>query len=273
MNGELLTKKFESMGARLKVDAQPSRQPPGGGWRRRGALAIDVQRDRRGEYFSIGIDATQSVVDVVEVRRDIRHLLVLARMGAEGTKEKFLCGHDERAWFVAAVPNERGVSNVRTATEALKPDIVRDAQDRKRVRFRHRGKRGTSAYVRQGEWFFVPRPEFAPVGPVLRNEPIRRGTRGKPHVCEALTRSGGETVYVCSRHPTGLVVERYRSLINRTPRAKFWNWQVMQRDAGVYVSGAVRHPDHKTIGLGGWHQLAMNTESRAPAMRHVAFLD
>jgi len=37
---------------------------------------------------------------------------------------KFLCGHDERHWFVAAVPG-RGVSNVRTAMEALKPAAVR----------------------------------------------------------------------------------------------------------------------------------------------------
>ena len=35
-------------------------------------------------------------------------------------KNKFLCGHDERHWFVAAVPG-RSVATVRSAMEALKP--------------------------------------------------------------------------------------------------------------------------------------------------------
>jgi hypothetical protein len=37
--------------------------------------------------------------------------------------------------------------------------------------------------------------------------------------------------------------------------------------------GAVRHPDHATIVLRDWHRVLMNTEHRAEAMRHVAFLD
>jgi hypothetical protein len=37
--------------------------------------------------------------------------------------------------------------------------------------------------------------------------------------------------------------------------------------------GRVRHADHKTVTLADWHWVAMNTESLAPAMRHVAFLD
>jgi hypothetical protein len=39
------------------------------------------------------------------------------------------------------------------------------------------------------------------------------------------------------------------------------------------VKGSVRHPDHKTIWLPYWHQVVMNTETRAIAMRNVAFLD
>ena len=41
----------------------------------------------------------------------------------------------------------------------------------------------------------------------------------------------------------------------------------------VFVRGKVRHPDHKTIVLHGWHQVLMNTETQAVAMRHVAFID
>jgi hypothetical protein len=47
----------------------------------------------------------------------------------------------------------------------------------------------------------------------------------------------------------------------------------MQRNAGVYVRGRVRHADHATIELVGWHRVVMNTEGQARAMRNVAFLD
>ena len=41
----------------------------------------------------------------------------------------------------------------------------------------------------------------------------------------------------------------------------------------LYAKGAVRHPDHNTIVLHGWHRVLMNTEHAARAMRHVAFID
>lgn len=47
----------------------------------------------------------------------------------------------------------------------------------------------------------------------------------------------------------------------------------LQRNPGVYVRGRIRHPDHATITLHGWHQVVMNTENESPAMRNVAFLD
>jgi hypothetical protein len=47
----------------------------------------------------------------------------------------------------------------------------------------------------------------------------------------------------------------------------------MVRGAAVYAKGAVRHRDHATIVLPTWHRVEMNTEQRAQAMRHVAFLD
>jgi hypothetical protein len=37
--------------------------------------------------------------------------------------------------------------------------------------------------------------------------------------------------------------------------------------------GSVRHPDHNTIVLHGWHRVLMNTERAARAMWHVAYLD
>lgn len=75
-------------------------------------------------------------------------LLLLVRDGAE--KSKFLFGHDERHWFVAAIPESaRGVSGVATAMGALQPDAVRGAVRRAKPKdpFRRKNK----AFIRQGE--------------------------------------------------------------------------------------------------------------------------
>jgi len=47
----------------------------------------------------------------------------------------------------------------------------------------------------------------------------------------------------------------------------------MVRNPRAFVRGTVRHSDHKTIFLEGWHEVFMNTETQAAAMRNVAFLD
>jgi hypothetical protein len=49
-----------------------------------------------------------------------------------------LCGHDERHWFVAAVPERASASNVKTAFAVLKPVTVRQREDRLKVKSRKR---------------------------------------------------------------------------------------------------------------------------------------
>jgi hypothetical protein len=70
-----------------------------------------------------------------------------------------------------------------------------------------------------------------------------------------------------------LLAGEYAALINSNPDAKYWGWNRMQRNAFAYVSGRVWHPDHKTVVLGGWHRVLMNTENQAPGARAVVFLD
>ena len=41
----------------------------------------------------------------------------------------------------------------------------------------------------------------------------------------------------------------------------------------VEQRGRVRHSDHATIKLDGWHQVFMNTENEAASSEFVAFLD
>jgi hypothetical protein len=168
----MLDRRFATIGARVKISGDG-----------RGEPRIDVRSDRRGVFFEVRFAGRGNAVDleVVDVAPAERHLLLLARGGDE--KSKFPCGHDERHWFVAAVPESaRGVTGVRTAKAALRPELVRDAIER--VRPKDAFRRRNSAYVRQGEWFFVPAPEVDPLMTlVLFDEPLSRG-RGNAHLMQ-----------------------------------------------------------------------------------------
>jgi hypothetical protein len=259
MSTEMLERRFATIGARVKIT--------GPGY---GAPQIDIRSDRRGEFFEVRFAGRGNAVDleVVDIARSERHLLLLARDGED--KSKYLCGHDERHWFVAAVPESaRGVTGVRTAKAALQPPLVRAAIER--VRPKDAFGRRTAAYVRQGEWFFVPAPAVDPPATlVLFDEPLSRG-RGKAHVMQFAYRRGGQVLWISRRYPRGISDAQYRRLTH--DERQRGNWSQMVRDPEVFAKGAIRHPDHATVVLRGWHRVAMNTEQDARAMRHVAFLD
>jgi len=262
MSSEILARHFAEMGARVRV--------PDGPWL--GAPTIDVGADRRGEYFDLRFPGRgpQTAVEAVHVDRADRHLLLLVREGAE--KSRFLCGQDERHWFVAAVPEAaRGVTGVDTAKLALQPAAVRTQAERV-LRPKERFRRRNAAFVRQGEWFFVPVSGIDPrPAEVLRREPLSRGTGSKPHVIELAYRRGGTVVYVTRHNPRGISEASYARLPESRRRGGGYLRQV--RDPELYAKGAIRHPDHATIVLGDWHRVLMNTENQATAMRHVAFID
>ncbi len=102
MGTEVLERRFAAIGARLNVVGAPA-----------GALRIDVGSDARGEFFDVRFAGSGRPVEleVVDVNRTDRHLLLLVRDGEE--KSKFLCGHDERHWFVAGAS---GSSSRRSST-------------------------------------------------------------------------------------------------------------------------------------------------------------
>ncbi|MDB5349947.1 MAG: hypothetical protein JWN86_1194 [Planctomycetota bacterium] len=265
---DILEAKFARIGARLKVSDGLGRR------NRTGVpIALDVRSDRRGEFFEvIRRPDAEAEVEVLDVQPGDRHLLLMVR--ERGEKSKFLCGHDERHWFVAAVPEAAPVGTVRAAKEALKPFEVRAAQARKGLRANAGNRRKNAAYRRQGEWFFLPAPDLTVDEKlVLRDEPITRGNGGKPHWMDFCYRTGGETVHVCRQRPSGIDEAAHRKLLETQPEAKNWGWRVMRRNAEVYVRGRVRHADHRTITLHGWHRVLMNTENQSKAMRNVAFLD
>jgi hypothetical protein len=236
---------------------------------------VDIQSDVRGQFFELRVPTHLRdfmEISVPQTESKQRHLLLFVRNTADQPQlDRFLCGHDEREWFVAAVPG--GASSVRQAMDALQPRQVRAALAHSHVSSRKRYARKNRAFRRQGEWFFVPAPLFrANEKLIWRNEPLRRGA-GKPHLVEELYRTGGETVYVCGKHPNGISEREYHRLLSRQPEAGRWGWRMMRRNPLVYARGAVRHSDHDTITLPFWHRVLMNTETESRAMANVAFLD
>jgi hypothetical protein len=244
---ELLRRQFTRMGARLRVDDSGARLFPGE------RVRLDVARDAAGEYFDFR-HLPDLTAEVVDIRPAVRHLVLMVREGRD--KNKFLLGHDERHWFAAAVPDD-GVRDVRTAMESLRPA---EAQGH--------------GVIRQGEWFFVPVRDFESAGqPIHRQEPLSRGAGSKAHMCEELIRRGGVTVMVSLRYPAGVTLAEYGHLIGADPSLLRLAWRSMVREPEVFVRGKVRHSDHATILLDGWHRVYMNRERLARHSRQVAFLD
>ena len=276
MNANNIESKFAAMGARLKVREIASRWRQGDRtWTSPNDFAVDIQRDGAGEFFELRVPTHLSDsldVTVMQSEPKQRHLLLAVRKSGDKPQlDRFLCGHDEREWFVAAVPG--GASSVHQAMDALQPSVVRAALARGGVSSRKRYARKNRAFRRQGEWFFVPEPSLVVDNKlVLSNEPLRRGA-GKPHLVEQLFRTGGETVHVCATHPNGISEKEYAELLRANPKAVRWGWRVMRRNPGVYARGTVRHSDHDTITLSFWHRVVMNTETQTRTMFNVAFLD
>lgn len=138
-------------------------------------ISIDVAENKKGEHFVLE-NPDDYPVEVLHIQPDLRHLLLLVRGQTDrGQKDlrRFLCGHDERHWFVAAVPEDARVSTVKQAIEALKPGPVKHAQERVGIKTKDLHKRKTAGYVRQGEWFFVPRPNVTVQDYLIhKNEPV-----------------------------------------------------------------------------------------------------
>lgn len=264
MDTSLVTKKFEEVGARVKFgEIRPTRESEGE------KIRIDIRTDRLGEYYLIDI-GDGVFVDIPDIQKVDRHLLLFAR---DPELRRFLCGHDERNWFIAAIPEDSKVSNVKEAKESLKPQDVKFSEKKAGIKKKDLGKKRTKAFVRQGEWFFIPAPELQiQKSLILRNEPIQRG-RGTPHMVEEVFRRGGENLYISREYPNGLSENRYQNLIKLNPELKKTHWEVRRVNPTAFGRGRVTHKDHKTIVLQFWHEIIMNTEFRARAMRNVAFID
>lgn len=245
MSTEVLCRHFSRIGARIKVQKSEALQGR--------SVRIDVERDRSGEFFDLRYQEG-FMPSVLDARPDVHHLVLMVRDGA--FKNKFLLGRDERHWFAAAVPGDF-VRDVRTAIQSLRPTELEDR-----------------SAIRQGEWFFAKEPgvEFK-IHQIHKLEPLSRGRGSKPHVCAELARTAGVPVMVSGKFPGGIELPEYDRLMARDPQARRMSWTRMVRDATAYVRGTVRHRDHKTIYLDGWHRVYLNQERFARHAPQIAFLD
>lgn len=267
-----LEKIFDKIGARVNFVTHPVQRAFRNEANQSAPVRLNIVTVDGEEAFEISVrsDLESSLdLNVLEVRAKDRHLVLLARqVDADGralVKDHFLCGHDERHLFVAAVSP---VSTVAAAKASLKPNAVRDQETGLNTKKRNR--RRNKVFVRQGEWFFIPVEITPDVKFIRRSEPLVRGRGSKPHTAQYAYREGGQTVRVCREYPNGLTMDEYKSLIETSPRAQYFNWRDMQRDANVYVKGRISHADHATVVLDTWHRVLMNSERRTET---VAFLD
>ena len=202
------------------------------------AFEIDVRQDEDREIYQLNYPLAGTIrTKALDIKPKLRHLVLDVSAWRRPINVRYLCGHDERHWFVASLLVNRQTETVRGAMEALKPAVVLREQKQKGVKHR-RHRRKTTAYVRQGEWFFLPRPMMHVGELATRNRQlVRRG--GKPHLAE-------------------------------------WFYRPRGRDE-TFVRGAVSHPDHETVYLQVWHRVVQNNEAEpspvARSFTRMKYLD
>ena len=160
------------------------------------------------------------------------HVTVLRRVSGE--KRHLLLGLDEMGHpFVAQLA--RGVHSLKDAHEALKPEELQGLRVRGRGKNYRHGRNDRKVF-RQGEWFFI---ETTPTEQEAIDEKmIERKTR------------------------IGLSADDRHIRANGTPHIAA---ELVSCPGAVYVRGAIRHPDHKTIRFHDWMRVVRNTEAPRPA--------
>jgi len=272
MNKELLKKNFNKMGAKVRFDSMRNH------WNLSDFNLDVITNKNKSSHFNIVVD-NDKILDqltVLDVKAKDRHLLLLRKepiLNRKGTPinyitSRYLIGHDERDWYVAGVPDDMRVSTVLQAKDALRPDLALNSI-KKNDKLKNRNKRRNKGFKRQGEWFFIPVYLDLSDEIIYMNEPITRG-RSKPHIVSEIVRKGGYTVHVHRLYPNGVSRKKKQELIEGGLNM---GWNQMTASARVYGRGNVRHPDHATIKLPGWHEIVPNTEERASKMGTLTFLD
>ena len=266
---------FHRLGWDIEIDERPTRYWHGNAHRGDSRLDVRGAIGRQKFIASLGEDMELVVLDSNKKENGI--LVMLKDHQARHDRQnvsKMLLGHDERQLFVAAVPLH--TRNVAEAKDLLKPGRVVDAERQAGVKAKDKNRRKTKAWLRQGDFFFVPAPNVEIVdswkNKIHRHEPInQRG--GRSHIVEELYRIGGEGGY--ANGSRWITTNQYQKLSSEEQ----FGWRWAPRNPRAYARGRVTHPEHATIILKGWHEICPNTEAAArdrfgrPVWRNMAFID
>ncbi len=258
MKNNDLKRHFDAMGARV-IFRLPDK---GTRWQSAPSpdyFTIDIQADKGGEYFDItqGEDAPE--FELLQAQPKAQHLLLYTKDG-----RRFLCGHDERHWFVSAIRGK--VSTVRAAKQSLLPEAI--WKQVKHLRPGEVDNRHNTVFKRQGEWFFVPTNREVPKSLIHKNELLLRNIGSKPHICQEIYREGGELVYIVGNKE--MDEKEYAKRKKNDPYFDKGKLRTRARNPNVYARGYVKHEDHATIKLECWHRVFINAEFTTSA---VSFLD
>jgi len=200
----------QAIGAELNVSSggptTGSRHPSSSRYTQDFTLDIAEQKGRESILCSYNGGSHTLEMLAVDVEPDLRHLLLLAKpLDRHAEKRKFLCGHDERHWFVAAIPRLSmwQQSRCNGILSLLQPSLTTANRVKQRVNARH-----NAGYLRQGNGSFCPcRILLHLILPQLQDEPIRRGPETSPgRTSLSLRRT---RVYVHHTYPNGLTEKEY----------------------------------------------------------------
>jgi hypothetical protein len=275
-----LEKAFKKMKAdvQIKEGPRPDRKVQSRGRvRSRPADQTGYSVDVTDGKFVFDLGGTEAKVTIQDSDIEGKHILVNVQREVENAlkggrvdivNDKWLCGHDERDWFVAAVTG----TSIDQAKQNLKPKEVQ-AKEVGVKRKKSLQKRKNEAFLRQGEWFFVPaKAGEVPDNPVIhKDEPMSRPGGGKPHIVEEVFRTGGKDVW--ANAASQILTDGEYNKLDDKEKSRFSR---RKADATVYCRGYVKHPDHATIQLVGWHRIFMNTEVRNSGLKggaRLMFLD
>lgn len=262
LHHESLVRHFEKIGATLRVRPwiggrrriDPAVTPP--------TFNLDIAIDKGREYFDLRVGRDAPTFHVLQANSAARHLLLYAvngRANARDGGERFLCGHDERHWFVATIADR--VTTVTDAKRSLLPAALKDAG----LTPDDLARRHTGTFKRQGEWFFLPTDKTFDGVPIHRGERLMRARGGKPHIAAELVRFGGQQVVLYAGEEYSL--DGWAGMCAANPSLAH-KGRRMAKNPEFYVRGPVRHPDHATLILPTWHLVLPNAEGGSVNMSY-----
>lgn len=290
MDKKNLVKKFEDAGLMLEL----SNQPIAGGKANTGVVQMDIRRrthgSRREEWFILYPgDQDGTVIEVLNADKDLAQLLLMVKepkttfeitiskanydaSQRDGARRKpkllrrtktgmcvieqstdaqthfYLMGVDERQLFMAEV--RPPVTTVKNAHDRLRATTITTADIKK------------GEAIRQGEWFFVKATadENRAITESIRG--VRKANLGEKYWAQAAVKtktSIGEAMKVAQGNPHTCdeIIEIVQTEANKMTLGH--GWPIRSRGE-IFVRGAVRHKDHKTIVLAGWHKVIRNQE-------------